>query len=170
MGRTDGRGGALGRWWHIRSHPPPPCLPIWPPSGHLPHQSREVGAVGTPRYGKHGSWCHRKEPLNPAAQDPRKPSLQHIFKEALWRPLGPWKALLDRHPITTQQRPEWQNSDSQHGTRGGSLITVLPCAQDKRLPGAHAAQLFSLTLSFWPPRGAQNHLPATVLTASLCFQ
>lgn len=57
-----------------------------------------------------------------------------------------------------------------NSTGGGSLITVLPCAQDKRLPGAHPAQLFSLTLSFWPPRGAQNHLAATVLTASLCFQ
>lgn len=92
------------------------------------------------------------------------------LKEALGHPPGPWKALLDRHPITTQQRPERQNSDSQHSTGGGSLITVLPCTQDKRLPGQRPTQLFSLTVTFWPPRGAHNHLAATVLTASLCFQ
>ena len=171
MGRTDGRGWGP-REVMTRAFSPASTLSahLTTSRAYLPHQSPEVGIVGTPRYRKHGSWCHWEEPLNPAAQAPRKPGLQHIFKEALLHPPGPWKAVLDRHPITTQQRPEWQNSDSQHSTGGGSLITVLPWTQGKRLPGQRPTQLFSLTVSFWPPRGAQNHLAATVLTAFLCFQ
>ena len=170
MGRTDGRGrgprAVMTRAFsptstlsaHLTTSRAPPTPKPW--GGYCGDtQVWETWVLMSPR--------GATEPSCPGSQEAQ--FIAHL-KEALLHPPGPWKALLDRHPITTQQRPEWQNSDSQHSTGGGSLITVLPWTQDKRLPGQRPTQLCSLTVSFWPPRGAQNHLAATVLTASLCFQ